>query len=549
MAAPANTIWGSAVYDSAGHGSKLGVYIKNTGSTDTHYIGEAQIWYWARYAITDAYNTLYHNVNNKGLPTTNSKKTTVTDISIKVTSQSSWSTSNQKLIRSIPIKIERTKAKQSKYISASLHTIEYGGGTPSVKASFSINPKTSYTITYKDEKSSTVVTQKKWHGGSVTARTTYFNDPTGYNPALNKNGKKYWLNKTTGTTYQVGVSITENRSQTLYAQWVKETYTINFNANGGSGAPASKTKTYGVALDLSTLKQPTRATKVVRAETESDNSILYKIEYTFLGWSLSKTGDVLKNLNNYTLEGNRTLYAIWDETKIGTVYTAKYNTNGGVPSVDSHEKIAGVEVYLSPVIPRKEGYRFSGWKDQDGRTYENLKTDKWTENKNLTLTACYKLINNTLKFHGTKVATIVNIESENIATILQDEAEEIIIIPENYEVIGWQDKTYNRFFSVDAVYDIIDGDDTIEFYPVWKRKNVRFYEMGECQAGQFVEKNDADSYIINENGIFIGNQFIEKEDLNKINLTNPELTIGEETYTHAVAKVEKLKEYVYIGVF
>ena len=57
--------------------------------------------------------------------------------------------------------------------------------------------------------------------------------------------------------------------------WYKEnvfpyaTYTIKYNANGGSGAPSSQTKTYGTNLTLSSTK-PTRG------------------GYTFKGWALSQ---------------------------------------------------------------------------------------------------------------------------------------------------------------------------------------------------------------------------------------------------------------------
>ena len=36
-----------------------------------------------------------------------------------------------------------------------------------------------------------------------------------------------------------------NTSVTLYAVWQKITYTVKYNANGGTGAPSNQTKTYG----------------------------------------------------------------------------------------------------------------------------------------------------------------------------------------------------------------------------------------------------------------------------------------------------------------
>ena len=77
--------------------------------------------------------------------------------------------------------------------------------------------------------------------------------------------------------------------------WVIDTYTIKYDANGGSGAPSSQTKTYGKSLTLSTTK-PT------------------KTGFTFLGWSASSsaTNATWKAGDSYTVEGDDTLYAVWE---------------------------------------------------------------------------------------------------------------------------------------------------------------------------------------------------------------------------------------------
>lgn len=64
-----------------------------------------------------------------------------------------------------------------------------------------------------------------------------------------------------------------NVSRTLYAVWQKNaptSYTVSYDANGGSGAPNSQTKTQDVTLTLSGTK-PTRS------------------GYTFLGWATSSS--------------------------------------------------------------------------------------------------------------------------------------------------------------------------------------------------------------------------------------------------------------------
>lgn len=86
------------------------------------------------------------------------------------------------------------------------------------------------------------------------------------------------------------------------------TYTVSYNANGGSGAPGNQTKTYGVNLTLSSTK-PTRS------------------GYTFSKWNTASNGSGT-NYNpgaSYTSNAALTLYAQWT---INT-YTITINPNGG----------------------------------------------------------------------------------------------------------------------------------------------------------------------------------------------------------------------------
>ena len=83
---------------------------------------------------------------------------------------------------------------------------------------------------------------------------------------------------------------------TLYAKWTADTYTISYDANGGSGAPSSQTKTYGVTLTLSSTT-PTRT------------------GYTFNGWNTASGGGGTAYAAgaNYTTNAAATLYAQWTQ--------------------------------------------------------------------------------------------------------------------------------------------------------------------------------------------------------------------------------------------
>ena len=107
---------------------------------------------------------------------------------------------------------------------------------------------------------------------------------------------KGWSTDSSATTatYQSGGKATRSGNTRLYAVWEANTYNVQFNANGGTGAPSAQTKTYGQTLTLSSTV-PTRT------------------NYTFLGWSTSNTATTPTYTagGSYTANASATLYAVW----------------------------------------------------------------------------------------------------------------------------------------------------------------------------------------------------------------------------------------------
>lgn len=169
---------------------------------------------------------------------------------------------------------------------------------------------TTYTISYNvNGGSGTISSQTKVYGKSLTLTTTK-PTRTGYNFAkwnTSSNGS--------GTNYASGGTYTANAKATLYAQWSPVTYTVSYNANGGTGAPANQTKTYNVTLKLSSIK-PTRT------------------NYDFVSWNekADGTGTPHGAGTNYTTDKAVTLYAIWEQTyrppTIDNLTAYRVDTNG-----------------------------------------------------------------------------------------------------------------------------------------------------------------------------------------------------------------------------
>lgn len=135
--------------------------------------------------------------------------------------------------------------------------------------------------------------------------------------------------KVTGTYYISGykpgyVLITNSSTATANTGYIstsympKASYTISYDANGGSGTPSAQTKTWGTNLTLS-------------STTPS------KTGHTFLGWSTSSsaTSATYSAGGTYSSNSGATLYAVW---KANQVWIA-YDVNGGTTNVSRYEKL------------------------------------------------------------------------------------------------------------------------------------------------------------------------------------------------------------------
>ncbi|MBQ6264784.1 MAG: InlB B-repeat-containing protein, partial [Clostridia bacterium] len=137
----------------------------------------------------------------------------------------------------------------------------------------------------------------------------------------------------------LGKNVTNgNASVNLYPEWTINTYTVSYNANGGSGAPASQSKIYGTNLTLTSSK-PTRT------------------NYTFKNWNTKADGSGTSYISGGTYSTNAavTLYAQW----MLNSYTLSYNTNGGIGTPAS--QTGNGSITLSSTKPTKSGYTFQGW--------------------------------------------------------------------------------------------------------------------------------------------------------------------------------------------
>nr|DAT72664.1 MAG TPA: hypothetical protein [Caudoviricetes sp.] len=181
-----------------------------------------------------------------------------------------------------------------------------------------------------------------------------------------------------GTSYN-------NRTYTVHAWWdssgfshgtdyatttvtvpavARPTYTVSYNANGGSGAPSSQTKQHDITLTLSSTK-PTRG------------------GYEFAGWGTSATDTGVKYAagGQYTGNASITLYAIW--TNVAKL-TINYNANGGSGAPVSQTHLINTTSKISGAKPTRNNYVFLGWSTSSSATKATYIADGQYTNNSFT---------------------------------------------------------------------------------------------------------------------------------------------------------------------
>ena len=312
MAAPSGTSWGSVVTGSnSGQKGKIGIYVK-TSSTNTAVKTTVQIWFWTIYSCYDKPIKLKYDA---GEDVTSASTTVVTskDINHTVDTGDGWSTRNQTKLYEYTTSTGWSRYHTQRTINfcASLSDIDMlSGKTMTASKSITIKAKPSYTVSYSaNGGSGAPSSQTKWYDESLTLSSTK-PTRTGYT-------FKGWSTSSTATTatWSAGGTYTTNATDTLYAVWKANTYTVSYNANGGSGAPSSQTKTYGKTLTLSSTV-PTRT------------------NYNFVGWATSSTAATASYQagGSYTKNSAATLYAVWElaysKPRITNISVNRVNTNG-----------------------------------------------------------------------------------------------------------------------------------------------------------------------------------------------------------------------------
>ena len=285
--------------------------------------------------------------------------------------------------------------------------------------------------------------------GSTTWSKTIYSGARNYFsqmgiPTLTKSGctaDGWYMTNASGTVYRQYFDTGD--ATKFYAHWncsssggetgggenpTPTTYTVKYDANGGTGAPSNQTKKQGESLTISTAK-PT------------------KTGYTFTSWNTKKDGTGTKyDIGaSYTVDADLTLYAQYKENTV--TYTVKYDANGGENAPKEQTKTKGKELVLSTIVPTKEGYKFVNWntkKDGTGTSYNA--GSKYTTEASVTLYAQYEKELNEEETKYT-ITFYTNDGTTEKSTKVVNKGDKVVKpedpTREGYTFDGWYDKKEN----------------------------------------------------------------------------------------------------------
>ena len=331
----------------------------------------------------------------------------------------------------------------------------YAGGSYTDNASVTLyavwryKPAT-YTVTFDANGGTNApLSQTKTYGVALTLTTAI---PTRANYRFAGWSKD---RNATSARYTAGGSYTDNASVTLYAVWVysPESYTVRYDANGGTGAPSGQTKTHGVPLTLSTVK-PTR------------------VGYEFLGWATSKGAMASEYApgERYTDEAGVTFYAVW--RYVPKTYTVSYDANGGSNAPGTQTKTENVALTLASTIPAREGYTFRGWATTPTATTADYQPGgNYTANAAVTLYAVWEKDSYTVSYdaNGGTGAPASQVKKYGETLKLRTE----IPTRSGYDFLGWAESSTatSATYLAGANYSENAG---ITLYAVWRERNYDF---------------------------------------------------------------------------
>ena len=285
-----------------------------------------------------------------------------------------------------------------------------------------------------------------------------------------------------GTAYAAGATYTHDQdggTVTLYAQWTPWKHVLHYNKNVPtsstsqtvSNMPVDQTKTFGQLMTISNLV-PTRK------------------GYTFAGWYTQSNGTGTKYNpgSNYAADqngGTVNLYAKWTPWTYNIKYDQNVKSTSSSKTVtdmpNAQTKTQEIDVTLSSMTPKRNGYIFAGWSTSANGSVEYKQGSRFTKDldsngASITLYAVWTPWKHTIHYNSniptnapTGTTTVSNMPGDQTKTF-----DEKLMISSNkptrkgYNFAGWSTSANgNVVYQPGAEYKNDQNGGTVTLYAKW----------------------------------------------------------------------------------
>lgn len=285
-----------------------------------------------------------------------------------------------------------------------------------------------------------------------------------------------------GTAYAAGATYTHDQdggTVTLYAQWTPWKHVLHYNKNVPtsstsqtvSNMPVDQTKTFGQLMTISNLV-PTRK------------------GYTFAGWYTQSNGTGTKYDpgSNYAADqngGTVNLYAKWTPWTYNIKYDQNVKSTSSSKTVtdmpNAQTKTQEIDVTLSSMTPKRNGYIFAGWSTSANGSVEYKPGSRFTKDldsngASITLYAVWTPWKHTIHYNSniptnapTGTTTVSNMPGDQTKTF-----DEKLMISSNkptrkgYNFAGWSTSANGDVvYQPGAEYKNDQNGGTVTLYAKW----------------------------------------------------------------------------------
>ena len=249
-----------------------------------------------------------------------------------------------------------------------------------------------------------------------------------------------------------------------------QTYTIRYDANGGTGAPSSQTKLFNVNVTL------------------HDGSSLSRTGYTAVCWADTPDGKYMTPFGySYSTDRDAYLYAKWQ----ANTYTVTFNKQSGTGG--SNSVTATYDSAMpSATMPTRTGYTFGGYYDQTngaGTQYYNASggsVRSWNKASNTTLYAKWTANTYYVRFNKNASDATGTMSNETFTYGTAKALTSNAFSRTGYTFAGWTTNangtgtSYTNGQSVSNLTSTANG--TVDLYAKWTQNTATLTDGNDLSA-------------------------------------------------------------------